>query len=93
MYFIRAENNRPPNPNPSSPMLSSLSAGLGLAGCLYGTVLTICGAVGLLAPCPWSSAAQCETLQNKASAVTQNGAIVLVVSAAAVVAANRHESV
>lgn len=74
-------------------MISSLSTGLGLAGCLYGTVLTICGAVGLAAPCPWSSAAQCEALHSKASAVTQNGAIVLVVGAAAVVAGNRRQSV
>ena len=74
-------------------MLSSLSAGLGLAGCIYGTVLTICGAVGLAAPCPWPTAARCDALHSKATAVTQNGAIVLVVGTAAVVAANRRQAV
>lgn len=74
-------------------MLSTLSTGLGLAGCLYGTALTLCGAIGLASPCPWSSAAQCETLQQKASAVTQNGAIVLVVGAAAAVSGIRREAI
>lgn len=74
-------------------MLSSLSTGLGIAGCMYGTALTLCGAIGLAAPCPWSSAARCEALQQKASAVTQSGAIVLVVGAAAAVSGIRRETV
>ncbi len=74
-------------------MIYSLSTGIGLTGCIYGTVLTICGVVGLVSPCPWSSAAQCDALHNNASAITQSGAIVLVVGTAAVVAANRRESV
>lgn len=74
-------------------MTSALSVGFGIAGCFYGTLLTISGAIGLAAPCPWSSSAQCEALQSKASAVTQNGAIVLMVGAAAVVGSHRRESV
>ena len=74
-------------------MTSVFSTALGLAGCIYGTMLTLSGAIGLAAPCPWPSAVQCDELQSKASVVTQNGAIVLVVGAAAVVAANRRESV
>ena len=87
-------DKRPPRPHNSLKiMISTLSTGLGLAGCLYGAALTLCGAIGLASPCPWSTAAQCEALQQKASAVTQNGAIVLVVGAAAAVSGIRRETV
>lgn len=68
------------------------SAAIGIAGCMYGSVIGLCGLIGMASPCVYQSEVKCYELQQTARSYAQNGGIMVISSVACFVAGKGRET-
>ena len=73
--------------------ISTLATATGIAGCLYGAVIALSGAISAATPCPYVSVVKCDAVQESGRVALHNGLIILAVGAASFTAGTTFERV
>ena len=73
--------------------LSTLATATGIAGCMYGAIIALSGAISAATPCPYASAVKCDAVQQSSRLALHNGVIILAVAAASFTAGVKTERV